>query len=74
MTKISLKGLVLQTFFPFVEAMFGPNMKFLWFLIFIFTCFIFLKYKNKAMVSQSAITCSKLTVKTLKQDVKYVQS
>ena len=31
-------------------------------------------YKTNSVISQPAITCSKLTIETLEQGVKYVQS
>ena len=33
-----------------------------------------IKIKKKSKLSQPAITCSKLTIETLEQGVKYVQS
>ena len=33
-----------------------------------------LKFVKNTKISQPAITCSKLTIETLEQDVKYVQS
>ena len=40
----------------------------------VITCTYLLSFGKRKLLSQSAITCSKLTKETLEQGVKYVQS
>ena len=57
-----------QTTIMIYSPIYSRTTNFLSFFYRSYTCYIYI------LISQSAITCSKLTIETLEQGVKYVQS
>ena len=43
-------------------------------ILLLVTCFVDISGEEETVVTQSAVTCSKLAIETLEQGVKYIQS